>query len=275
MNEITQNNKPQELQINTPDNLLAIAVKNGADVDQLEKLMALKERFDAGESKKMFYSAMKTFQSRVPAIKKKTEVSFGATKYSFAPLSDIAEQIRGTLHECGLSYRFEQNHEAGIEVACIVTHDSGHSERTTMKAPADASGKKNEIQSIASTVSYLQRYTLISAFGLTTADDDIDGHINVSDELEKNKKQIRRMLAHNEAVKTHLESLVAIKEALANDNFDYAAECYAEIDEEDRISLSLAPTKGGIFTLEESKKFYDDRWSEASRKYRQTKSADN
>ena len=33
--------------ISSPDNLLALAIEKGADLAQLEKLMDLKERFDA------------------------------------------------------------------------------------------------------------------------------------------------------------------------------------------------------------------------------------
>ena len=45
-----------------------------------------------------------------------------------------------------------------------------------MTADKDTSGNKNSIQSIGSTRTYLQRYTLIGALGLSTAEDDTDGH---------------------------------------------------------------------------------------------------
>ena len=98
----------------------------------------------------------------------------------YAPLSDIAEQIRGTLKECGLTYRFEQDHQERIKVTCVVTHVDGHSERTEMSGGADGSGSKNGIQAIGSTVTYLQRYTLIGALGITTADTDMDGRLSRS-----------------------------------------------------------------------------------------------
>jgi hypothetical protein len=48
----------------------------------------------------------------------------------------------------------------------------GHSERTTLSATADTSGSKNSIQAIGSTVTYLQRYTLLAAVGLAAGGDD-------------------------------------------------------------------------------------------------------
>ena len=44
-----------------------------------------------------------------------------------------------------------------------------------MSAGKDDSGQKNQIQQTASTHTYLQRYTLIGALGLSSADEDIDG----------------------------------------------------------------------------------------------------
>lgn len=171
--------------VSTPDNLLSIAVKNRASIEQLEKLMALKERYDASEARKAFFCAIAKFQSITPTIKKTSKVEFTnkqgiKTLYYFAPLGSIAEQIREALNVCGLSYRFEQNLNNGIEITCIVTHLDGHNERTTLTAAADQSGGKNSIQAIGSTVTYLQRYSLIGALGITTADSDIDAQVAIS-----------------------------------------------------------------------------------------------
>ena len=192
----------------TPDNYIAMAIEKGADIDQLEKLMNLKERYDAGEAKKAFFEAMSEFQSIVPTIKKTSSVKYGTTDYKFAPLGSIAEQIREPMYKCGLSYRFEQNHEKGIEVRCIVTHVDGHAESTPMTAQADGSGGKNSIQGIGSTVTYLQRYTLISALGLTTADQDIDAQVALSTGDTIDLNQIALIEAECAAQKRDLNKLL-------------------------------------------------------------------
>ena len=190
--------------INSPDSLLEIAVQKGTDLAQLEKLMDLKERYDAGIAKKFFYSSMAMFQANCPSIIKKKV----GHNYKYAPLGDIAEQIRKPLQEAGLSYRFEMEHGEIITVTCIVTHIDGHNEKATMSAPPDESGSLAGIQSRASTVTYLQRYTLISALGLTTADEDMDGRLpqetitdeqeadlnSLIDEVDANKSQFLKML---------------------------------------------------------------------------------
>lgn len=180
MSHISKIEKSHDVVVHNPDNLLAIAVQSGANIEQLEKLMVLKERHDSAIAKKAFYKDMAAFQSMVPTIKKTSSVSFGTTHYMFAPLGSIAEQIRVAMGSCGFSYRYEQNHENGIKVKCIVTHIDGYSESTTMQSAVDTSGGKNGIQGIGSTVTYLQRYTLISVLGLTTAEQDIDAQVAIA-----------------------------------------------------------------------------------------------
>lgn len=165
--------QPVNLPVNQPMRLLELAISSNADVDKLEKLMALQERWNAQEAKKSFLCAMADFQRKCPDIVKRKQ----GHNYLYAPLSDIVNQIREILSSCGLSYRFEQNHDAGIQVTCIISHADGHSESTTMKAAADTSGSKNAIQAIGSAVQYLMRYTLIGALGITTADIDMDGRV--------------------------------------------------------------------------------------------------
>lgn len=160
----------------TPGALLKLAVQRDLDLDKLERLMALKERWQADQARKAFYEAFARFQATVPPLTKDKQVTFGETSYRHASLASIMGQIGGPLEECGLSFRFTINDSGeGLVVTCIVTHVEGHSEPTAMSAPPDVSGSKNAIQSRGSTVTYLQRYTLIAALGLVTADEDNDG----------------------------------------------------------------------------------------------------
>lgn len=159
----------------SPDSLLKLAIEKGASIEQLEKLMDLQDRHEKKLSKSNFLMAISIFQSDCPVIKKSKKVAFGNTKYSYAPLGEIASQIKEVLKKNGLSYRWEMKDETDKMVCtCIVSHIDGHSEQTTMSAAKDSSGSKNEIQQRGSTITYLQRYTLISVLGISTADEDID-----------------------------------------------------------------------------------------------------
>lgn len=198
MNELVQKQESMPSNIATPNTLLEMAISKGADVDQLEKLMQLQERYDAKQAKSAFLQAMTKFQSEVPRITK----SKTGHNFSYAPLADIVEQIKGVLLGCGLTYRFEQNHQNGIEVTCVLSHIDGHSEQTSMQAGADSSGSKNDVQAIGSTVQYLQRYTLVGALGLTTADDDIDGRLPFEGLSEEQQLEMDAKLSETKSDKT-------------------------------------------------------------------------
>jgi hypothetical protein len=58
-----------------------------------------------------------------------------------------------------------------VGVTCFLTHRMGHKDDGTyIEAPADTSGKKNAIQAVGSTITFLQRYTLLAAVGLAPKD---------------------------------------------------------------------------------------------------------
>ena len=174
----TGNNLPAEQQ---PVSLIQLALEKGYDIDKFKQLFDMQERWEIRQAEKAFLEAMSNFQRTCPKIIKTKEVNYpvqggGNVKYKYAPLGDIAEQIKETLHSNGLSYRFEfSEKDKNIVCTCIISHAAGHSKSTSFDAPKDETGKKSPIQQIGSTHTYLQRYSLIGALGLSTADDDVDG----------------------------------------------------------------------------------------------------
>ena len=156
----------------TPMSMIEIAVQKGADVDQLTKLMELQERWEAGEARKAFVVALNEFKANPPKINKNKHVGFGNTSYDHASLDHVANVITAAMAPHGLSFRWDVSQNGSVSVSCILMHQMGHEERVTLTAPADDSGKNNNIQAIGSTVTYLQRYTLLAATGLAAGGDD-------------------------------------------------------------------------------------------------------
>lgn len=179
---------PMRHESQQPMRLLELAINKDADIEKLERLMAMQTQWDERNAKREFLSAMARFQSKCPDVKKMKQ----GHNYKYAPLAYIVAQVRDLIAECGLCYRFEQDHEKGIRVTCIVSHESGHSESNTMVAAPDTSGSKNAIQAIGSTVQYLMRYTFVGAFGITTADEDIDARLpeKVEQEEQVNRNEV-------------------------------------------------------------------------------------
>jgi hypothetical protein len=160
----------------TTQNILQVAIQQGASVEALERIMAMQERHEANEARKAFHEAMAEFKKSPPRIGKDKAVSYGQTNYRHATLSNVTDNISAALSQHGLSagWHTEQDGQK-ITVTCTITHRLGHSESTSLSGEPDASGQKNKIQQVGSTVTYLQRYTILALTGLATHDGDDDG----------------------------------------------------------------------------------------------------
>jgi len=77
-------------------------------------------------------------------------------------------------HGLSASWKLTKDEAQWIEVSCTIKHILGHSESVSMGGPPDAGGAKSPIQARASTVSYLQRYTLKAICGVSEQGDDTD-----------------------------------------------------------------------------------------------------
>ena len=165
----------------TPGMLLQLAVQQGADLDRLERLMEMQIKWEERCARNAFVKAMADFKCESLVISKDRRVNYAnrsgdVTDYMHATLGNVVATIAPALAKHGLSHRWDtQQGSAGITVSCVITHFDGHSESITLASPPDQSGGKNAIQAIGSTVSYLQRYTLLAITGLATSDADDDG----------------------------------------------------------------------------------------------------
>jgi hypothetical protein len=156
----------------TGDNLLALAIEKGADVDSLSKLMDLQERQMNKAAEQDYNRAITGFQSELRPISKNRKSYVG----EYATLDHIAKSIAPLLTKYELSYSFESDIDDGmVKVTCKINHINGHSQTARFTAPIDPSAKVNDMQKTASALSYARRYALQLALGITTTDEDDDG----------------------------------------------------------------------------------------------------
>ena len=182
-----------------PAELVRMAIDKGADLDKLEKLLALQERWEANEAKKAYNKAMSEFKANPPKIGKDKKVGYqpksggASVGYSHASLYNVTEKINTELSKYGLSASWTTKQNGGVTVTCKITHAKGHTEETTLTAQPDNTGSKNSIQAIGSTITYLCRYSLLCLTGLATHDDfDDDGQSACIDRIDE--KQLNNIL---------------------------------------------------------------------------------
>lgn len=185
-------NQSHAASVITPMDMLNRAVESGAGLEMVEKLMSLQDRWETGQARKAFDKAIAAAKAKITPIQRNAK---GHNDKRYADFAAIAKVVDPILSEHGLSYRFRTAQTDRISVTCILSHEAGHSEETTLSGPPDASGSKNAIQAIGSTLTYLQRYSLVQMLGLAASNDD-DGRAgaNVAPITQEQADTIREML---------------------------------------------------------------------------------
>lgn len=205
---------------NSPADMIRLAVGGGVDLDKLAKLLDLQEKWESNEARKAYHRAMSEFKANPIEILKDKKVGYesktgGRVGYTHASLANVVRKVTKELSKYGLSASWRTAQNGQISVTCKITHVMGHSEETTLSAPSDTSGSKNAIQAIGSTISYLERYTLLAALGLATADQDDDGRATSKDgsPVAMPKKKEPEAGAKPEPVLVSFEEAKALDEA--------------------------------------------------------------
>lgn len=216
-------------QVATPMEMLAVAVGRGAGIDELGKLMDLQERWEKNEARKAFVSAMSAFKATPPRMEKVKHVNFqsksgsSTVDYHYAPLDYVSQILDRALSVHGLSFRWnvqQLDTPLPVHVTCILQHNQGHSESVSLCAAIHDDQRMNPIQRLGATVSYLQRYTLLSATGMATEGMDTDANGATNGELAEqiewlqnasSKDELKRLF---EAAYTKFEANPAALRAL-------------------------------------------------------------
>jgi hypothetical protein len=155
-----------------------MAVQGGAGLDQLERLMALQERWEANEARKAFNKAFAAFKAEAVEIVKGTTIKDGPLKgKKHANLDDVVSAVTPKLSEHGLSaaWKLTTDEKDWMVVTCTLSHEAGHFESVSMGGMPDSGPGRNAIQARGSVKTYLERYTLTAILGLAARDADDDG----------------------------------------------------------------------------------------------------
>ncbi len=163
-----------------------VVLNPDADMAKLEKMLDLQERILNRNASQAFTADLAAMQAELPLVGKAGE---GHNKAKYAKLEDINEAIRPTLQKYGFAVTFRTTQtEKNLTVTAILSHRQGHRETTDLMLPLDASGSKNAVQAIGSTISYGKRYALCALLNISTGD-DTDGNLPKPEKLPPPEKQ--------------------------------------------------------------------------------------
>lgn len=143
------------------------------NIDKMERLWAMHQQSVARNAKASYAAALAEMQDELPAI---AERGNAAGRYTYALWEDINTAIKPVLKRHGFALSFRMDCTEGVSVTGVLSHCEGHEEQTTIKLPADASGNKNAVQAVASSVAYGKRYTAGALLNLTSHGEDDDAY---------------------------------------------------------------------------------------------------
>ena len=256
--------KPPQLPILSAENLIAQAVDKGVPIETMERLLSMREKIKAEQAREAYFTALSEFLSECPIIEKKRKVRSkdGTTRYSYATLDDIVEQVKPFLANYGISYTIKTKVEKdSIEAITETHHVQGHTESSSFTVPIAAEAYMNEAQKSGSALTYAKRYSFCNALGILTGDEDDDasslgGGVTVEQLYARFSQTMKACYAYH-------DSIVAIKEAMKTGEFSAGAEAWYELPNEIKAHISIAPSKGGILTTSEREMLKSKAWHES------------
>lgn len=173
-------------QFHSPAALMMQAAQSGMTPETIEKMMDLQLRFEAEQARRAFVSDFALFAKERPSVTKNKQVGFesrrtgGNTNYKHETLDNLVDTVGPVLARFGFAHSWNTVQNGGkIIVTCTLTHRLGHKESVTLEANPDTSGTKNAIQSVASAITFLQRYTFRNVTGVATTDEHDDDGVSV------------------------------------------------------------------------------------------------
>lgn len=188
-----------------PGAMLQIAVQRGDGIEMIRGLMDLRDRWDAKMALEAFNAAFAAFKAEGIKVVRNITIKDGPLKgKKHADLFSIVDAATEALSKHGLSasYRIVEDSKDWIRVACVIKHAAGHSEETTFGGPIDTGPGRNAIQARKSSVTYLERITLLLALGLAEQDADDDGAGAVGTESPATTVLMAQLISDAEATTT-------------------------------------------------------------------------
>ncbi len=154
-----------------------VAMSPDADIQKLQHMMDMQERWMDRNAKQSFSAAISKMQAEIPEVTERAKAH--NTKY--ASFEDINAAVRPVLHKHGfaITFRVDQEQQGIVKVTAVLSHCNGHSEDTCIILPYDTSGSKNAVQAVGSSISYGKRYTMSALLNIATRgeDDDANGAV--------------------------------------------------------------------------------------------------
>jgi hypothetical protein len=162
----------------SPAGIMMAAMSRGMSLADMREVLALQREWDADQARKAFADAMASFKTEAVRVIRNVTIKDGPLKgKKHADLYAITDACVEAMAKHGLSHTFKplDTTQTWIKLACRIQHRLGYYQDTEFDGPVDTGPGRNAIQARKSSVTYLERITLLLALGLSESDADDDG----------------------------------------------------------------------------------------------------
>jgi len=143
------------------------------DVEKMQALLDVQERIMDKHAHIEFNKSMVETIVEIPSFEKLTS----GHNYKYATFEQINKVVKPILasHDLYVTFATDFQSDNYVMVTAEITHKDGFSKKTSMRFPFDSTGSKNEVQAVASAISYGKRYMQNALLNITTHGEDDDG----------------------------------------------------------------------------------------------------
>jgi hypothetical protein len=195
---------PQVGAVVTPGDLLRMAMdRNDGDLDRLERLMAMQERWEQAQERERtrqavlaFRRGFASFRGENIVIPKTRHVDRGrAGSFDQAEYHVVTGMLSPALSRHGFGFRHDQKFSSrkwsdkGVEsdipwvyVTCYLEHADGHQEVVELEGPPGELTANTPTQNMQVTASYLKRQSLLAITGTATGGEDEEAGLRGADD---------------------------------------------------------------------------------------------
>ena len=183
MNDIIEQTENKQIAVSAPtaqnflDVITRAAMDPNVDPNKMMGLLDVQERMMNKKAQMEFDADFAKLQSDLPRITKDAKIVHNKNVIAnYATYEQIDKVIRPLLiqHGFGLRYNTQPNGNT-IIIAATLSHKGGHSITDQIPLTIDASGAKNNVQGVGSTIAYGKRYLVGMLLNLVFEGEDDDG----------------------------------------------------------------------------------------------------
>jgi len=250
-----------------------VALDPNVDVEKMSRILDMQEKVFDKNSQIAFNKSMVQCQKNMPTVARDSVNQ--QTNSSYAKFETILNAVKPTYTNHGFSLSFgteASNVDGYINIICDVMHEDGYTKRYQVDLPLDNVGikgtaNKTAVHGTGSTYSYGKRYLITMIFNIAIANEDDDAVTAGKREYEDNVKKpvVEFFMRFTDAISRNIESIQNVKIFLDDEDYLQASGWWFDMTEEDRNTLFLAPTKGGILTTKQREMIKSDPFTAAYR----------